>query len=272
MRGGSVRKTRLELMTWKEAEEAFAANPVILIPNASTEQHGPQTPVGDFRIAQVVGERIAEATGALLAPMLPFGYSDVFRGFPGTISLQAETVHRVMYDVASSFLDHGLDHLVFLCGHGGNMPILEHVARRIRHERGIRLACLDLWRLHSPATIAEAYGRPIRNGHGSDPITSFWLHLFPEQVRLDLVEPEALTPLPGLAMRGVSQVMLGDVSAQIYFDAGEVSRNGVLGDVTVFNAEAGGALLDHVVAKGIEFVALFRAHNTRIGTSGRGQA
>jgi creatinine amidohydrolase len=173
-----------------------------------------------------------------------------------------------MYDVVTSFLEHGLDHLMFLCGHNGNMPILEHVARRIRHERGIRLACLEPWRMFSPATVAEAYGKPIRSGHGSDPITSFWLHLSPEHVRLDLTEQEALTTYPGVDLRGMAQVALGDVAGHIYFDTREVASNGVMGDPSVFNAEAGGKILDQVVARGIEFITIFKGHDTRIARHG----
>lgn len=258
-------KTQLALMTWREAEEAFRENPVILVPSGSIEQHGPQTPVGDFKIGEVLGQRIAAGSGALIAPILPFGYSDVFRGFPGTISLQADTVFNVMYDVATSFIEHGLDHIMFVCGHNGNMPILEHVARRIRHEYGLRLACIEPFRLFSPATLAAAYGREqVVTGHGADPITSFWLHLDPESVRLDLAEPQQRETF-GLDLRGTAQVALGDVNGHIYFDYLDVAPNGVTGDVTIFDGDAGGRILDHIVERGIEFVGIFQGHDTHIG-------
>lgn len=257
-------KSQLALMTWREAEEAFRANPVLIIPSGSIEQHGPQTPVGDFQLGQVIGERIAAGSGALLAPMLPYGYSDVFRGFPGTVSLQADTIFNVMYDVAVNFIEHGLDHIVFMCGHHGNMPILEQVARRIRHEYDLRLACIEPFQLVSPAGLAAAYGRErIVTGHGSDPITSLWLHLDPEAVRLDLVEPPERETF-GLNLRGTSQVALGDVAGHIYFDYLEVAPNGVIGDVTIFDAEAGRRILDQIVERGIEFVRIFKTHDTRI--------
>lgn len=258
-------KVRLASMTWKEAEEAYAANPVILIPSASIEQHGPQTPVGDFRISEWVGDRIAERTGSIVAPMLPYGYSEVFRRFPGTVTLQAATVQAVMYDVVTSFLEHGLDHLIFLCGHNGNMPILDQVARRVRIEHGVRMGCIEPFRLFSNATMAEAYGRPgVGIGHGSDPITSFNMFLFPDDVRLDLTEAEDLTTYEGLTVRGTTQVPLGDVAGHIYFDTKDIAANGVLGDVSIFNADAGGRLLNHIVDRGVEFVNLFKSHDTRI--------
>jgi creatinine amidohydrolase len=259
-------KVRLASMTWREAAEAYAQNPVILIPSASIEQHGPATPVGDFRISEWVGDRIAERTGALVAPMLPYGYSEVFRRFPGTVTLEATTVQSVMYDVVVSFLEHGLDHLVFLCGHNGNMPILDQVARRVRREYGIRMGCIEPFRLFSPATMAEAYGRPgVGIGHGSDPIMSFNMFLFPDDCRLDLTEPEQLREYDGLTVRGTSAVALGDVTGHIYFDTLDRASNGVMGDVSTFDADAGGRLLQHIVEKGVEFVTIFRAHDTRVG-------
>lgn len=258
-------KTRLASMTWKEAEEAYASNPVILIPSASIEQHGPQAPVGDFRISEWIGDRVAERTDSLVAPMLPYGYSEVFRRFPGTVTLEASTVADVMYDVTVSFLDHGLDHVVFLCGHNGNMPILDHVARRVRREYGVRLGCFEPFRLFSSAALNEAFDQEGKvMGHGSDPIMSFNMHLFPNDVRLDLVEEENLTKYEGLTIRGATQVALGDVAGHIYFDTLDLAPNGVMGDVAGFDAEAGRKLLDHIVDKGVEFVELFKTHDTHI--------
>ncbi|HEX5164337.1 MAG TPA: creatininase family protein [Thermomicrobiales bacterium] len=258
-------KTRLAQMTWKEAEEAYKANPVILIPSASIEQHGPATPVGDFRISEWVGDRIAERTGAIVAPMLPYGYSEVFRRFPGTVTLQGDTVRAVMYDVVVSFAEQGLDHLVFLCGHNGNMPILDQVARRVRREYGIRMGCIEPFRLFSGATMAEAYGKPgVAIGHGSDPIMSFNMFLFPDDCRQDLTEAENLNQYDGMTIRGSTNVALGDVAGHIYFDTLDIAPNGVMGDVSNFDAEAGGKLLAHVVDKGVEFVNIFKQHDTRI--------
>jgi len=260
-----VAKVRLAQMTWKEAEEAYAANPVVLIPCASIEQHGPATPVGDFRISEWVADQIAERTGAIVAPMLPYGYSEMFRRFPGTITLQPETVKAVMYDVVVSLVEHGLDHLVFLCGHNGNMPILDQVARQVRIEYGIRMGCIEPFRLFSTATMAEAYGREnAAIGHGSDPIMSFNMHLFPDDCRLDLTEQENRNTYEGMTIRGSTSVALGDVAGHIYFDTLDIAPNGVIGDVSTFSAEAGGKLLAHVVDNGAAFVNIFKQHDTRI--------
>lgn len=258
-----MKKYRISHMTWKEVEEAKADKPVILIPNASMEEHGPQTPMGDYRATEIVANRIAEKTNCLVAPTLPFGYSDVYRGFPGCISLEASTVEAVLYDIARSFLEHDFDHLVFLCGHNGNMSIIEHVARKICRQWEIRPATLELWRLFSTNYFEEVYGQPNPPiGHGGDPMTSISLYLYPIDVRLDLIEKNGYKKFQGLDIKGFSAINVNDVQGHIYVDMKDISDNGVLGDATIASKEVGQKLIQRVVDIGIEFVNIFEQVNT----------
>ena len=125
-------KVEVERMTWREAQEAFGRNPVVLLPMGSVEQHGPHVPVGDYRYATVVARRIAEQAEAIVAPTIPWGYSEHFRPFPGTLSVRPETLTLLLEDTCDGFVRFGLDHLLFVCGHKGNMPILEQVANCAR--------------------------------------------------------------------------------------------------------------------------------------------
>jgi creatinine amidohydrolase len=59
-----------------------------------------------------------------VAPVTPFGNSEYFRSFPGTISVRSETLAAVAEDVCGSLLDHGFERLLFVNGHSGNDPIL----------------------------------------------------------------------------------------------------------------------------------------------------
>src|SRR5512146_3032678 len=87
-RSSAMAKVELARMTWREAGESFRSNPVILLPMGSVEQHGPHVPVGDYRYATEVANRIALRTGAIVAPTIPWGYSEHFRPFPGTLSVR----------------------------------------------------------------------------------------------------------------------------------------------------------------------------------------
>ena len=88
-----MKKNKLYMMTWKEAKEAFDNDPVILIPMGSMEVHGPHSVVGDYIATEKIGEAAAEKTGAYILPITPFGCSEYFRDFPGTISISPNTLY-----------------------------------------------------------------------------------------------------------------------------------------------------------------------------------
>lgn len=258
-------KAELCRMTWREAEEAFRANPVILIPMGSIEQHGPHVPVGDYRHATEVARRIAEQTGAIAAPTIPWGYSDYFRPFPGTLSLRPETLTLLLQDICDGFLRFGLDHVLFICCHKGNLPIIEQVARRLRETHRLRTATIEPWAWLTPAFKRDAYGSEgVQIGHGSDPMGSLAMALCPDELRLDLMEAGQLPEFGGLPFRTSSQADFQGVPLYVYLDFDEVTPNGVMGDPKLSSAEVGRRLLDHVVRIGSEFVRRFAGMRTRI--------
>ncbi len=258
-------KAELCSMTWREADEAFRQNPVILISLGSIEQHGPHVPVGDYRYATEVARRIAERTGSIAAPTIPWGYSDYFRPFPGTLSLRPETLTLLLEDVCDGFLRFGLDHLLFVCCHKGNLPIIEQVARRLRERHRLRTATIEPWAWLTPAFKRDAYGSetpPI--GHGSDPMGSLVMALFPDEVRPDLLEAGSKPTFGGLPFQTSSQASFDGVPVHVYLDFDEVTGNGVMGDPQLSSAEIGRKLLDHVVEIGSRFVRQFAGMPTRI--------
>jgi creatinine amidohydrolase len=262
-------KVELCRMTWREAEERFRANPVVLLPSGSVEQHGPHVPVGDYRYATEVARRIAERTGAIVAPTIPWGYSEHFRPFPGTLSVRPETLALLLEDLCDGFLRFGLDHLLFLCCHKGNMPILEQVGRRLRETHRLRVATIEPWSWMTPAFRKDAYGSEKASlGHGSDPMGSLAMALYPEDVRRDLLELGGAPEFAGVPFKSSSQVDIDGVPAFVYMDYDEVTRNGVMGDPRLSSPEIGKKVLDHVVQIGVHFVEMFAKMPTRIEGSG----
>ena len=174
-----MEKHELARMTFKEAEEKFSENPVALIPMGSTEEHGPTSPMGDYRVTEVLSRRVAEATGSIMAPIIPFGVGETFKNFPGAIYLGGDTLYALLWDVCGRLMDHGLDHLLLICGHHGNVPVVEGVARDIREARGIRIAMIEHFRWFTPKLLRDLYGTEnVSMGHGTDPMISLTMHLF----------------------------------------------------------------------------------------------
>jgi creatinine amidohydrolase len=258
-------KRRIAEMSWREVRAALATQPVVLIPLGSTEQHGPVTPTGDYLIADEIAVRVAERTNSLVAPVIPFGNSEYFRSFPGTISVRSETLAAVAEDVCTSLLDHGFERLLFVNGHSGNDPILEDVARRIRRTRGVRVVTIKPGAFRPPALLRQLYGDDVTRvlGHGGEPLASMWLHLRPELVDLKANEPGGRADFYGLTINDLSVASFERAPVAVYFDMEEISPNGSMGDSTVASADKGRAILEAVVDGCAAFVERFKQVNVR---------
>lgn len=55
-----MEKHALYHMTWKEIEEVFKNDPVVIIPMGSTEQQGIHSLTGDYLAAEAIAKRVAE--------------------------------------------------------------------------------------------------------------------------------------------------------------------------------------------------------------------
>src|SRR6516225_4267447 len=128
---------RLGEMSWTEVRDTIKQGAAAIIPLGSIEEHGPHAPMGDYVLIDAIAERTATETGDLVVPTMPFGYSEYFRDYPGTITLRPGTLADVVADVVDCLLRHRLRHIVLFNGHAGNAPILELLTRRIRRERGL---------------------------------------------------------------------------------------------------------------------------------------
>jgi len=264
-----MNKTELARMTASEAAERLGENPVVLLPMGSIEEHGPQSPIGDYRAADHISRQIAANTGSVSCPVIPFGYSETYRNYLGTMTVSHETLQALIYDLVTlNFLDKGLDHIVLVSGHGGNNPIIEFIGREIMSEYGLRIAHMDLWRMLTPIFYEETYGMknpPI--GHGGEPIGSVNAYLFPEDMRMDLVEKGHPNQYGDLELIGLRAVKFEDTYVHMFFDMEEGTPNGVWGDPReLTSAETGKKMIDRLVGIGTRFVEWFKTFDTALPT------
>ena len=257
------KKYEMFRMTWKEIEQSMKDDPVVIIPLGSTEQQGPHTPTGDYRAAKAVAAKVAEATDSLTIPTLPFGYSEYFRNFPGTITLSAETVLSILLDIVKSLHSNGFNHIIFFNGHGGNAPIIDRAARIIRKEYRLIVPSLNLWQLITPDIKKEVYGEKDLSGHGGEPLTSIFLYLEPEDMRMDLAKNlKTNTNWQNLKIKGLNKAELNGVEGFLYFDMEDISLDGVTISPNSPSAERGKYLFEKVVEKASIFVNGFKGIKT----------
>lgn len=262
-----MRKVRLQDLTSAEVRERIAGKPVILLPFGAQETQGPHVPMGDFILADRLAAEVAERAGALAAPTLPFGDSEFYRSLPGCVSLRPQTLVTVIEDLCVNFLDHGLDRLVILNGQTGNAPWIDQAVRRIRRKHGVYVPCLNLWRILTPEQMKAIYGDSLSGsqGHGGDPITSMFLHYFPDLVRPDLLAPRApFKTAFGLPTRSVSSLDFRGVAVPMPLDMAQMSENGNLsGDGAKASAEIGRRIAAAIVDVAAAFVEHFKGCDPR---------
>ena len=156
-------------MTWEAFKAAVDDTTVAVIPLGSTELEGTHLPLGvDTIVARGVSRRLAGEKGVLVGPVLPIGYSKWFMPFPGTLSLESDTLTRVLMEYGEGLIAHGVRRIVFLNSHRGNNACVETVARTLVQTRKIKVGMLSIWKLANdliakqPGLIDEGRLYPCR--------------------------------------------------------------------------------------------------------------
>jgi creatinine amidohydrolase len=138
---GTFRSYNIADLTFVDIQEYLKTKDLILVPMASTEQHGPHLPLKtDTVTAEEVSRRVADIIQVLYTPCIWTGYSPQHMHEPGmgrgTITIRPETLLNLMYDVARSLIHHGFNRIVFVNGHGSNIKVVDPVLRKLRYETG----------------------------------------------------------------------------------------------------------------------------------------
>jgi creatinine amidohydrolase/Fe(II)-dependent formamide hydrolase-like protein len=95
---------RLGEMTWTQAREVVEAGVTAVLPLGSLEEHGPHNVMGDYLAYDKITAAATEETGDVMAPVMPFGYSEYFRNYAGTITMRASTLGAVVTDATAYVL------------------------------------------------------------------------------------------------------------------------------------------------------------------------
>jgi len=236
-------------LTTTDFEAMDTLGTVVLQPVAAIEQHGPHLPLS---VDAVINEGIVAAAMARLATDLPVlalppvvtGVSPEHRDFPGTISIEPETMLRLLVEIGSSVARAGLRKLVLFNSHGGQPQVMDLVAQRLRSRLGLLVVAVDAYRLwHAGGMFPE---RELDHGiHAGAIETSIMLHLRP-----DLVRHGAVAEFPSVA-KGLEADYrwLGPRGpAGFAWQAQDLNPAGAVGDARLAAAEHGQALVQQAAA------------------------
>ena len=119
-----------EEMTWPEIGAKIKEKAPLIYIVGSVEQHGPHLPVNtDTAIPYEIAKRVAEKTGAVVAPPLAYGYrskpkSGGGEAFCGTISLSGMTVIQMVRDTLKAYINKGFEKIFVLHWHIENVEFV----------------------------------------------------------------------------------------------------------------------------------------------------
>jgi creatinine amidohydrolase len=105
-----------------QVEEYLTRDDRVVLPLGSTEQHGYLSLETDNILAERVSAEAAEPLGVLVLPVVPYGLTPSFAGYPGSPTLRLETFVAVLRDLLDSLYGQGFRRFLLVNGHGGNLP------------------------------------------------------------------------------------------------------------------------------------------------------
>ncbi len=238
-----------------------AERTVAVLPVAATEQHGPHLPLSvdadlaDGIVAAALPHLPADAP-MLFLPTQTVGFSPEHARFAGTLTLKAETVLRLWTDIGDSVADSGVKKLVLFNAHGGQVGLMDPVARDLRARRGLLVYSVNWFNL----PLLDAQGRDAgtlfsadehRFGiHAGDIETSMMLALRPERVRMQ----HARNFRSSSQDRAETWPLLGNGrSARLGWQMQDYNPSGAVGDAAAATPEKGRALIE---AAGLQLARL----------------
>lgn len=218
---------------------------VAVLPVGATEQHGPHLPLSvDATIVRGMVAAVADGLPAtsqvLFLPTMPIGKSDEHARFPGTLSFSAETLIRMWTEIGTSVAASGVRKFVMLNSHGGQVSIMDIVARDLRIKHGLLAFSVNWFALGMPEGVYSDH--ELKHGvHAGDMETSVMLALDPDHVIMD--KAKNFHPLTELFARDYRHVSLSG-GAKPGWQAQDLHPEGACGDAASATAEKGRRTID----------------------------
>jgi len=237
-----------ELPTTAFGTEAMK-NRIAVLPLAAVEQHGPHLPVGvDMFLAQGYVAAAAAAlpadSPALFLPVIPVCKSNEHIRFPGTLTLNWDTAARSWIEIGESVVRAGVQRLLIITSHGGNVAPMDIVARELRAKLNLQTITTGWARLRDARGLYDAADQPF-DIHGGESETSLMLHFRPDLV--DMSKAEAFASAQA-GFAGNTYLALHGARANAAWIADDLNPKGPVGKASAASAEKGAEDAARIIA------------------------
>lgn len=161
---------RIEDLNWMDVEEYLKRDDRLMIILGACEQHGYLSLLTDSKIPMALADAASQKSGVLVAPPVNFGCSPYFMAYPGTFSVNLDTLRMLVEDIIHSAYQHGFRKILILNGHGGNQAIKTHLFELANRYEDLMAQWYEWWKSPSVEAIARKYD--LKPAHAN------WLEAF----------------------------------------------------------------------------------------------
>lgn len=244
-------------LNWKQVEALPRERTLLVLPTAAIEQHGHHLPLATDTLINnlLLGlalDRVPADLPIYALPPVCYGKSNEHIGFPGTLSVSAQTFMAVVRDLGASIAAAGFKKLALYNTHGGNSSLVDVMARDLRAEFGLRTFSLFGT---GGASFEEVTEQERTYGfHAGEVETALLLHGTPT-----LVHPEAYTANYIARVERPELLKPEGSAANFAWLTSDIAPSGVLGDPSAATAEKGKAWAEQAAARIAEIlIAMYR--------------
>lgn len=226
---------------------------VAVLPVAAVEQHGPHLPLSvDATLLQGVIDAVLPQLPAdlpvLFLPPQNVGLSPEHIRFPGTLTLSPATVMALWTEIGECVARAGIKKLLLFNGHGGQVSVMDIVARELRTRCGLIVYSASWFSLPLPDAVSARFsGEEHRFGiHGGEIETSMMRHLAPGTVHMEHAQNFRSTSQD----RSEQYAILGNgKSAKLGWQMQDYHPAGAVGNAQAATAEKGQLVVEAAAAQ-----------------------
>ena len=202
-----------QLTTKNFLEEIVGRVDTAILPVGSIEAHGQHCPLGTDNMApayfaaqleKIYRDRI------LILPPVAYGYTPDLSVWPGSLSISASVLQQYVQEIGQGVVKWGINNLILLNGHGGNIGALQAAMDAIVQEP-VRVVMINWWLDYSTQILTITRGQ----GHAGEDETSVMLKVAPEWVHMEHASFNPFRPRyrikgPGISDKRLRNATTGD--------------------------------------------------------------
>ncbi|HXT84443.1 MAG TPA: creatininase family protein [Verrucomicrobiae bacterium] len=254
-------KYLLEELNAIQVKDKINQKTIVFIVLGACENHGSHMPFGaDFifpmKLIQIIIEDLLKINNNIIVlPAVPYGLSSHHNNFQMTISLEPNTMILILENIMQSVVKNGVNKIIILNGHDGNISPIEIASRKIKNDYPeVILACLESWWVTVGQKDKSLFKTWDGLGHGGEAETSAMLYVRPDLVDINNISNPIIPNLPKDNIR-------------LYWKFNELTDTGYTGDPRIASSQKGEKVIKILKNIIIEFLIAMEKSEWKYGKS-----